>query len=522
MDKFSLILIILIAFLAQIPLIVLLASSPAGSISLGGSPLLSPSDINVYFSAMKEGALGHWLYTNNFTTIDNAKSLIFPLYIFLGHISGWTKIAPSIIFILAQFFSAIVVLTSIWFLGSSFFSGKKQRLLYFFTALFVTGYGWLILLLINTVPFLNFAKNICSGRCFSIDLWTHDATVFPLLSTVPHITLTAGLIVLTVLTAARYLSSQGRKSGFFLIILPTLIGLLSAYHLLIIIAFNFLLIIINLKTIKKYKALVISTLLVVIRAIYLSNSLNTNASFSNWLAASHVNSPLFPSFLIGWGALFLAGFFGIFLLPKTKLSALVKMITFLTVFFALIPSPIARNFVLTTPIFLAIFATFGLISLPIKKTFSRIVIILVILATIDSLFIYTGSVSVSKQLKDDSSFGLFFISKGEKEGLDWLAANSKENEGVITTYRLGNIIPAYSGNKVFWGHWSQSGREENQYKYYFVTGEKNQKEVLKFLQDNSLYWVITPSGTKIENRPYLKLAFSNGALSIYKVMLQFF
>ncbi|MDP2632342.1 MAG: hypothetical protein Q8P25_01310 [Candidatus Curtissbacteria bacterium] len=515
-SKIPVILILAIAVLGQIPLISLLTSPPAGYTSLGGSPLLSPSDINVYLGAMKEGQLGHWLYTNNYTTIDHAKILVFSLYILLGHVSKWTGVAPSIVFILAQFFSAILLLNSIWLLGSSFFSRKKQRLLYFFVALFVTGYGWMILLLINAVPFLNFAKSICSGRCFSIDLWTHDATVFPLLSTVPHITLTAALMVFSVLAAANYLRSHDKKSAFFLILLPTLIGLLSAYHLLIIFAFNSLIIITNLKKLKKYRALIFSTILVLARVLYLSFGLNAHASFSNWIKASHVYSPPFPSFLIGWGGLFLAGYFGLSRLPKTKLSSLVKMISSLALVFAIFPSSIARNFVLTTPIFLAIFATFGLASLSFKKNFSKIIVILTILATIDSFFIYTSAFSINKQLKNDPSFGLFFLANPEKEGLDWLGANSKEDEGVITTYRLGDIIPAYTGNKVFWGHWSLSGRSENQYRYGWVIEAKNQDEVLGFLRSNNLNWLITPANINLHQR-YLKQEFSNSVLSIYKI-----
>lgn len=511
-------LITLIGFLAQIPLILLLTSPPQGSIPLGGSPLLSPSDTNVYFAAIKQGELGNWLYTNNFTTIDNAKILIFSLYISLGHITRELGIPAALVFLLSQFFSAILLLSSIWILGSFFFSRKKQKILYFAVALFVTGYGWLILLLINKIPFLNFAKNICLGRCFSIDLWTNDATIFPLLSTVPHITLTAALMVFIVLITARYLDSKSTKTGLLVILLPTLVGLLSAYHLLVVISFNSWVIFLNLKKIKEYKALIISTILIIARAVYLYVGLHAHESFANWIEASRVASPPLPSFLIGWGGLFIAGYFGVSKLPKTKLSSMVKLISILTILLAFFPSSISRNLVLTTPVFLAIFATFGLISLSLKKTVSKLVWTVVILAVIDVFVIYLPTLSINKQLKNDPAFRLFFITTQEKETLDWLSTNSKVDEGVLASYRLGDIIPAYTGNKVFWGHWSLSGNFSNQYKYAWVIDGKNENEVLKFLADNHLNWVVAPSDSLLKDRTYLKLGFSNSDLSIYKVV----
>lgn len=517
---------IIISAIAQIPLLKLLLYPPNGYKAIGGSLLLSPADVNVYFSAVKQGELGNFLYTNAFTTIDNAKILIFPIYILIGHIVRLIHAKPQVVFLIIQFISGIIFLFSIWTLGSFLFKKRSHQVIFFLTSLTVTGYGWVIILLINYLPPLFFAKYICSGLCYSIDLWTTGATVLPLLSTVPHATLSASLIIFIAIFLSKYLKNADARNGFILILLSFLLSILSNYHLILVGLIFLLTMLTNFSKIRKYKALPIATLIIAIRVIYLSIVLNSNLSFSNWIKSSPLYSPPFPSLLIGWAGLILLSLFAWKKIPKNQPFQIVKITLFLALILTILPTPIARNFVLTIPVFLAVIATCGLIAIFSKKKkhlIKTLIILLMVLATLDNFLILIPSLDIPSRIARDPSFGFLFLSKKEDEGLKWLSVNSNRNDGVITDYRLGNIIPTQTGTRVFWGHWSQSGSPNNQYKYKWVLKGESREEIEKFLKENKIKWVVSPKKDiafgKInkETHPFLNLVLSNEELEIYKV-----
>ncbi len=47
----------------------------------------------------------------------------------------------------------------------------------------------------------------------------------------------------------------------------------------------------------------------------------------------------------------------------------------------------------------------------------------------------------------------YFIHQQEIEALEWLRKNSRPGEGVFSGDQMGNLFPAFSGNKVFTGHY---------------------------------------------------------------------
>lgn len=49
-----------------------------------------------------------------------------------------------------------------------------------------------------------------------------------------------------------------------------------------------------------------------------------------------------------------------------------------------------------------------------------------------------------------------YLYNEEKEGILWLSENSQADEIIISTYNIGNYIPAYMNRRVYLGHWAQT------------------------------------------------------------------
>ena len=73
-----------------------------------------------------------------------------------------------------------------------------------------------------------------------------------------------------------------------------------------------------------------------------------------------------------------------------------------------------------------------------------------------------------------NSKGAYFISDDVMNGLRYLKEYSKPADLVLADYPTSRIIPAYSGNRVLWGHWAMSVDFENRKEWYAALFGKNQ------------------------------------------------
>lgn len=61
-----------------------------------------------------------------------------------------------------------------------------------------------------------------------------------------------------------------------------------------------------------------------------------------------------------------------------------------------------------------------------------------------------------REVKEDGVESPYWIKNEIIEGMEYLKINSKPEDIVFASYPISRLLPAYSGNTVVWGHWSQS------------------------------------------------------------------
>jgi uncharacterized membrane protein len=115
----------------------------------------------------------------------------------------------------------------------------------------------------------------------------------------------------------------------------------------------------------------------------------------------------------------------------------------------------------------------------------------------------------------------------ELEAMDWLAAHTQPADIVLSSYQVGNYIPARAGNRVFLGHGPETihvEEKENIVGQFFQaqTSDAYRKETLR--QYNIAYVFYGPVERALGDfqpatSPYLKEVFTNDRYAIYEVDL---
>jgi hypothetical protein len=113
----------------------------------------------------------------------------------------------------------------------------------------------------------------------------------------------------------------------------------------------------------------------------------------------------------------------------------------------------------------------------------------------------------------------------ELEAIDWLAAHTQPSDIVLSSYQVGNYIPARAGNRVFLGHGPETIHAEekkNIVKQFFQaqTSDAYREEILR--QYNIAYLFYGPAERALGDfqpatRSYLAEAFVNGRYAVYEV-----
>jgi hypothetical protein len=80
----------------------------------------------------------------------------------------------------------------------------------------------------------------------------------------------------------------------------------------------------------------------------------------------------------------------------------------------------------------------------------------------------------SKEVRDNSAGGVYYISNDALNGFKFLKEQSKPDEVVFASLQTSRLIPAFSGNTVLWGHWAMSVDFDQRREWYLDLFERYQ------------------------------------------------
>lgn len=130
----------------------------------------------------------------------------------------------------------------------------------------------------------------------------------------------------------------------------------------------------------------------------------------------------------------------------------------------------------------------------------------------------------------DNSKGAYFLSDDVVNAMKYLKNRTNPEELVLASLGTSRFIPAYSGNRVLWGHWAMSVDFERRKDWYETLFGREQNwydtERSNMFWSTGIVYIFSDQDMKraIENRPWqwdviLRHAdkvFQNGAVTIYK------
>lgn len=490
-EKFFIFLAAIIAVIFNLlPYIQQIKSASNEKVYIGSYPIIY--DKPVYLSIINQGKEGNWKITDKYTSEPQKEVFIYPLYILMGHIARLFIFSTETIFFIGRLFFGIILLFTVICFIRYFISGKNQRKLAYYFALFSSGLGWI------------------TQNQESLDLWLPDAMPMVRFSYFPHFMLANIAFFLALLFFYRIFEEKRNKlwailAGIFSFILNftipfsgILLYFLTASLIIILYFKNKNLIIKNLKNIFLFFILSAPSL-IYLYYIGTQNEIWSAVEKQNILASP---SPIY--IITGYGLILIFSLYGLLALyQKDQIKGLFFSIWILSIpILAYIPLwiyPMQRRF-LETGFYLplAITASFGVEKIyrnleqeRFKNFNHKFAAILIIIAV---YLMLSGNIQNWRQFNNfisNANMLQLYTSKENIEATKWLSKNSPLSSVILSSFLSGNIIPAYANRTVYIGHGPMTIDLEDKLKKVedFYSEKYSPGEMLEFLKKENINYV---------------------------------
>lgn len=455
-------------------------NTPDGYVFSGQASWFDPWDINVYVSAINWGQNHDFLMENVYDSTPNKPIFYYPLYSLTGNLLK--NINPFILFYcLSIITSLILVITIIFFLKKIY---KRNSTVFISTliVLFAGGLGFL------TYPFHDSLDSSMTSFSF------HSAIQRP------HEGMAVSAYIFLLMSHYYYLNHQDQKkqkkwlfSLFFFLLITCLF---YPYYLLSFILIGSSLFILTPTKIKKDKIICwfILILLGTAEVLLMQKNLASNPSFSG-VIKQKLSNPTVSSLFFGYGLLLIPLFLNLF--RFNKLSNLQKYLftwSMISITLSFLPIGFAR-FYLRSSLFPVILLMIDLLKEISKKVnqestekfFFTLLLTLFVITSMTS-----GSIFFKRILETKTLNPWYFTNINDYKIIEYLKNSTKTLDGVLSNYYLGNLIPAYSNNRVYLGHSLQTPDFTNRttLAQQFYSCSLSQEETKKFLISNNIEFVV--------------------------------
>jgi hypothetical protein len=422
--------------------------------------LSNPQDGNAYLAKMQQGLRGDWLYRLPYTAEPHKGEFLFTYYILLGHVSRWTRLPLILIFHLARAINGLFLLLVLYYVIAFFLHDIAQRQFAFTITALGSGFGWLAVFLVGN----------------TVDMWVPEGYIFYSIFVNPHFPLA---IVLMILAIAWSVTPWGvtridwrRLMGLFLCTVALSVvqpfALLTVGVVLLVYAF--------VRWVQRRRlprreivsgAVIGATGLPFVINAYLASV--RNPVFAAWSAQNQTLSPPPWDYAISYGIVLLLGLFGLRAAIRRRRDSDLLLLIWTTCTMALlyVPFSLQRRLVMGLIVPLGMLATMGWYALPLRRRPRKVVTWTV--ASLTTLFLIGLSLFGALTRHE-----LLFLTRDERAALHWLSANGAPDALVIAAPQTGLYIPAWTGQRVFYGH-----------RFDTANAELRQAQLLALFQEGS-------------------------------------
>lgn len=415
-------------------------------------------DGNVYLSKMEAGRRGEWLFHLTFTSEEHPGILVYMHYYLLGKLAGLVSLPNIMVYHLARLAGGALLLWASWRFICRYFSEGRMRRTAFLLVCFGSGLGWLI------GP-LGFKEPNTST-----DLWVAESLTFFSILSQPHYSFATALLLFGLMwlqdgweatnqKAAWQAYAKAAGCGFLLgwvhPFLVITLGVTSGLYLLrLTIATRHI-------PWRDWLGLIAVGVVSIPMPIYIYLVTSSNAIYRGWMGQNQTYSPLPIFFMLGYGLLFglavVGGWWAERRSPASNRSRWQFITTWVvgTALLLYVPLNFQRRFVEGLHLPIVLLTTAGFYYLvrgwrpAIQARRANQFVILTSLSTFLVLGTFFGNIYARG---GNGDFHPLYLYGEEVSAMNWLKANSSLTDTVIAGPITGSYIPAFAGNRTFYGH----------------------------------------------------------------------
>ncbi len=450
-------------------------SREGGDLHYAGT-LMNPEDTQTYFGKMNQGYEGAWLYSISFTPEPHQPAFVGGFYLAVGHLARLTGTSVTQMWHISRFVAGIFMfLISYWFAGK-FTDNRAAKWTAYLLILFGSGLGWLILLT---------GRNEWLGW-LPVDFKMPEAHPFFTALTFPHIAFNSGFALLGLWHIGQTcLNDEGKwlKHALIAGILNLIIAINFPFYIYLMAGVT---VIFGLGLARAQRRILWREALRLLPAfliplpllLYYAYTLFNNPAFADWDEQSRalIISPHPAHYLLAFGVMLALALFALRRSPQPSKTPLRRWLlwAWLIAVCLLVYAPIdsQRRFIQGVHFPLAILSAIGLVEVvlpaflrtrPLQQLLQNprytapkltnfLLALFLLFMSLSNLYLL-ASVSITAGIQQ---LYPFFRSQDEIAGIEWLDANSQNDELVLSSYGTGNYLSAHAGNRVMVGHWAET------------------------------------------------------------------
>jgi len=417
--------------------------------------LSNPRDGNSYLAKMRQGMEGQWQFHLPYTSEDHPGAYIFLFYLFLGHLARLVeRISPldSISALLVVYHGArlmggmLLLLVAYAFTGIGINEMRWRRVAFLLVGL-SSGLGWLVAPL----------------GYLTIDMWVPEANTFYSLFANPHFPLAEALMLSILGGVYNHASQAGQGQRLLtrdLLRYPLTALLLAVVQPLAVLTVGAVLVVygglcwLQARQFPRRLAVDIAAVggaaaPVVLYDLYVYRS---NPALRAWSAQNVTPSPPPWDYALGYGLVLLLAIVGMVWAVQRRNEGGMFLTTWAVVNAVLLYVPFAlqRRLVMGLHVPLCVLAAMGLRVLLRWATPKRQAILLKLcLALTMPTTLFLMGISLVGALRPEP---LLYLGRDEVDALHWLETYTSNADTVLAAPETGMFIPAWSGNRVVYGH----------------------------------------------------------------------
>jgi len=461
-----------LAVITTLPYIVAEMRAPTGSVFTG--VLSAYDDTFTYFAWMRQGADGHLMMCDLFTSEKQSCVFFLPLWSFLGIVSRVSGLSIPLTFHLARLFSALVLLVVVRTVAGLVIRSRTRLQYSLWMYAFSGGLGWIVFLLSNRSHVL--AADTTTG---STDLNLPEAIAFR--SVFGQVHFTVGVILIAC-AVKLYFDGLSRQRISRAMLAGALVSILAVVHPYMVIVVGAVVLVVSLarpwlrdgseEPLDSYffgaRAMVAFGAATVPGLAYLIYLNRSNDVLRGWLRITDTRSPSPWEYILGFGVVGVLAVAGFCLIVSRRGRRGRVLLIWALVQSALLYAPVSfqRRLIegLQIPISIAatiaVFWTVGAVYRHHKSAGGRRWILagVIVVASLTNLGFIAGQlVGAGAGVADPRRY----LSSDVVQALNWLRENTGSEGTLFASYFTGNVAPSITGSQVFLGHYGQTINSDN-------------------------------------------------------------